>query len=71
MKNLQYFCTRFRERHSGAESGPGKRAKFYRKQNFFLQKFWQFRNLPYLCSPFRSIWIFSEARATEWQAIFG
>ena len=37
MKNLQYFCTRFREQYSGAESGPGKRAKFYRKQNFFAK----------------------------------
>ena len=37
MKNLQYFCTRFRERHSGATNEPGKRAKFYREQNFFAK----------------------------------
>ena len=44
MKNLQYFCTRFREQHSGAESGPGKRAKFIESKIFFakilvIQKF--------------------------------
>ena len=39
MKNLQYFCTRFRERHSGATNEPGKRVKFYRKQNFFCKNF--------------------------------
>ena len=37
MKNLQYFCTRFRERHSGATNEPGKRVKFYREQNFFAK----------------------------------
>ena len=37
MKNLQYFCTRFRERHSGVTNEPGKRAKFYREQNFFAK----------------------------------
>ena len=44
MKNVQYFCTRFRERHSGAkdrasESGFFSEVKFFFAKILVIQKF--------------------------------
>ena len=63
MKNLQYFCTRFRERHSGAKHKASE-PSFLESKNFFCKNFGNSKICHIFAVRFAQIWIFDEARAT-------